>query len=133
MTDSILESTKKLLGLDKDYKQFDMDVIMYINSTFATLNELGVGPPHGFAITDDTKTWQDFMGYDPRMNSVQLYVYYKTRLSFDPPAAPPLLAAMKEQIRELEWRLEAAQPPAPLSPPVLPSPSNPIVFDGGSP
>ena len=37
---SILNTIKKALGLDPSYDVFDADIVMHINSTFATLNQL---------------------------------------------------------------------------------------------
>ena len=47
MGDSILLSIKKLLGIGDDYKYFDEDIIMHINSVFMILNQLGIGPEAG--------------------------------------------------------------------------------------
>ncbi len=104
MEDSILKSTKKTLGVDPDYTVFDQDIIMHINSAFATLNQLGLGPEMGFMITDNTAKWSDFL-IDPKSNSVQTYVYLKVRLLFDPPTTSYVIAAFEKQITELEWRL----------------------------
>ncbi len=105
MSDSILNSTKKILGLNDDYTAFDADVLMHINSILATLNQLGIGPENGFAIEDAVSTWDDFLGEDPRLNSVKTYVYLRVRLLFDPPATSYVITSMNEQIHELEWRL----------------------------
>lgn len=105
MADSILTSTKKVLGLDESYTAFDADVIMHINSVFSTLNQLGIGPPNGYAIADASATWDAFLGSDLRLNSVKTYVYLRVRLLFDPPTTSYLLQSMQEQIKELEWRL----------------------------
>lgn len=102
---SILDSTKKALGVGFDYDVFDPDIIMHINSAFSTLEQLGIGPDGGFAITDDSATWDTFLGDDPRLNSVKTYVFLKVRYVFDPPATSFVLNAMKEQIQEHEWRL----------------------------
>lgn len=102
---SILNSIKKVLGIDADYDAFNLDIIMHTNSAFATLNQLGVGPVDGFAIEDDQATWGDFLGTDKRLNSVQTYVYLKVRILFDPPPTSFVLAAQQEQIKEAEWRL----------------------------
>ena len=51
--ESILTSIKKMLGLSKDYTQFDDDIIMHINTVFLNLTQLGVGPKNGFVIADD--------------------------------------------------------------------------------
>lgn len=105
MTNSILTSTKKNLGLTEDYTEFDQDILMHINSTFATLNQLGIGPDNGFAIEDAAPVWSDFIGTDKRLNSVKTYVYLKVRQLFDPPTTSYLITAMEKQVQELEWRL----------------------------
>lgn len=106
MGQSILESTKKALGLDKDYTAFDVDIIMHINTVLSTLNQLGVGPDVGFAIEDATSTWSQFLGDDLRLNSVKTYIYLRVRILFDPPTGSyHLINSMNDQIRELEWRI----------------------------
>lgn len=106
MVDSILDSTKKVLGIQPDYDVFDTDLIMHINGVFSTLNQLGIGPNEGFAIEDDVPTWQDFLGTDARLNNVKTYVYLRVRLLFDPPGGSyHLVNSMNEQVKELEWRI----------------------------
>lgn len=51
MTESILVSIKKLLGIADEYTQFDTDIIIHINSVFSVLQQLGIGPEDGFKIT----------------------------------------------------------------------------------
>lgn len=104
MTDSILLTTKKALGLAEDYNVFDQDIIMHINSVFSNLATLGIGPEVGFEIEDETKTWNDFTS-DVRLNSVKSYTYLKVRLMFDPPTTSFVLNAIQEQLKELEWRM----------------------------
>ena len=105
MSDSILDSTKKVLGLDPSYTPFDEDIILHINSVLATLNQLGIGPAAGFAVVDNATTWTEFLGDDPTLNSVKTYVYLRVRLLFDPPTTSFLLSALQDQVREFEWRL----------------------------
>jgi hypothetical protein len=105
MSDSILESVKKVLGLSADYDVFDQDLILNINSVLSTLNQLGVGPAAGFMIEDDTATWTTFLGSDPRLNNVKSYMALRVRMVFDPPTTSFLLSALKEQIEELSWRI----------------------------
>jgi hypothetical protein len=105
METSILISTKKVLGIDKDYTAFDLDIITHINTAFSILTQLGVGPAEGFMIEDDTTEWAEFIVDDMQYNSVKTYVYLKTRQLFDPPTTSYLITAFDEQIRELEWRL----------------------------
>ena len=106
MEQSILISTKKILGIAKDYDVFDLDVITHINTAFSILAQLGVGPANGFMIEDDEAVWDDFIAPpDPQYNSVKSYVYLKTRQLFDPPQTSYLITAVEKQILELEWRL----------------------------
>lgn len=107
MTNSILNSTKKAVGVHEDYKAFDIDILMYINGVFSTLNQLGIGPVEGFAIEDETTEWDAYLGGDLRLNSVKSLMTVSVRLLFDPPTTSYLLTAMKEQKQELEWRLNA--------------------------
>lgn len=106
--DSILVSIKKLLGIAADYTHFDPDIIMHINSAFSVLTQLGIGPPEGFRIEDDVKTWNDFISDTIRLDAVKSYVYLKVSLMFDPPTSSAVLSAKERQISELEWRLNVA-------------------------
>ena len=104
MNDSILNSIKKLLGLDAEYTDFDQDIIIHINSVFMVLRQLGVGPESGYKIVDASNTWDEFTD-DISVESVKSYIYLKVRMLFDPPTNSALITAMQSQITELEWRL----------------------------
>ena len=71
MSDSILTSTKKILGIDEDYEVFDLDILTHINSVFATLNQLGIGPDDGYQIADKADTWDLFQD-DPLYKSSKI-------------------------------------------------------------
>lgn len=103
--DSILNSIKKLLGITEEYEHFDQDIIIHINSVFSILRQIGVGPEEGFVIKDNTSTWDEFAGDDIEIESVKTYVYLKVRLIFDPPSSSASIDAIKENIKEIEWRL----------------------------
>lgn len=105
MEASILLSVKKILGLAPEYTVFDHDVITHINTAFSILTQLGIGPPEGFMIEDDSAVWFEFVNDDMQLNSVKTYVYLKVRQFFDPPATSYLIAAMERQIQELEVRM----------------------------
>lgn len=124
---SILDSTKKTLGLSPDYDVFDPDIIMHINTVFSFLNQIGVGPSEGFMIEDATTTWDQFVT-DSRLNSIKSYIYLRVKLLFDPPATSFVLSAMKEQIQELEWRINVYRESS-----TDPSLINSDIIDGGSP
>lgn len=103
--DSILSSVKKMLGIMEDYTDFDVDIIMHINSVFMILNQLGVGPKNGFTITDKKSTWTDYIPDGANLESVKSYIYLKVRLLFDPPTSSSVMECYKQSINELEWRL----------------------------
>lgn len=109
MENSILNSTKNSLGIGSDIA-FDDEIIMHINSAFATIAQLGVGGATGFTISSDVQIWDGVggLGLPPMMLSmVRSYVYHKTRLLFDPPTTSYALEALKAEIREEEFRLQA--------------------------
>lgn len=123
MEQSILNSTKKVLGVDPADESFDLDIITHINTAFSILTDLGIGPEDGFAIEDNTVEWGSYLPDDPvNLARVKTAVYLRTRLLFDPPTVGFLLEATKEQLREAEWRLntkrEATEWTDPL-PPVI--------------
>ena len=108
MDTSILNSTKKILGLPAEDESFDLDVITAINSAFSTLSDLGVGPADGFVIEDDEPTWDEYdivTAPQVQLGQVKTYVYLSVRLIFDPPQTSFALGALKEQILEHQWRL----------------------------
>ena len=105
MSDSILATIKKMLGLDAAYTAFDTDIIVLINSAFMTLNQIGVGPKEGYSIHDYTGNWTDFVTNRVMLNSVQEYVYMKVKMVFDPPSNSYVMEAMKSRCAEYEVRL----------------------------
>ena len=102
--ESILDSIKKLLGIQPEYRAFDEDLIIHINTVFIILNQLNIGPEEGFMIVDGSESWDDFVkGINETM--VKTYIYLKVRLMFDPPTSGVLVESMNSMISELEWRL----------------------------
>ena len=103
--DSILNTIKKLLGIDPEYDPFDTDVIVAINSALMTLTQVGVGPREGFLIRDSTETWEDFVGDRKDLESIKSFVYLKTKLVFDPPTNSFTIDALERQADEYLWRI----------------------------
>lgn len=102
--ESILTSTKKLLGIQESYTIFDTDILIHINTAFATLNQLGIGPEIGFIIEDDKATWDEYIT-TCNLTMIRTYIYLKVRLVFDPPTSGVLIDSINRTISELEWRL----------------------------
>lgn len=107
MDDSILTSIKKLLGIPEDYEQFDLDIIIHINTVLMILTQLGVGPSKGFSIVDKEAKWSDFLPDDKNLESVKSYIGTKVRLIFDPPLSSTVVECMNRLVSELEFRINA--------------------------
>lgn len=104
LDDSILDTTKKLIGIYPEQTDSDLEIITHINSMFFVLQQLGVGPPQGFSITDNTSKWSEFIG-DDQIHAVKSYMGLRVRLLFDPPPTGPSTEAMERQASQMEWRL----------------------------
>ena len=102
---SILQSTKKKLGPSADYDAFDHDILVSINSAFATLfDACGFGGDKPVRIYGPEETWDSIIE-DPRLEWIKDYVFMKTKLAFDPPNNSFLIDNYNKQISELEWRI----------------------------
>lgn len=110
--ESILLSVKKMLGVTDEYKVFDPDIIMHINSVFFILSQLGVGPKDGFSIQDENAEWEEFIPCGADLEAIKSYVYLKVRMMFDPPQSSAVSEAITRNINELEWRLNLAANPS---------------------
>ena len=102
---SILKSTKKLIGIDPADTSFDDDLIIDINSVFVILYQMGIGPTSCFSITDETTTWADFVGELDVLEAVKSYIPLKVKMMFDPPTSSTVCDAIGRVISELESRL----------------------------
>lgn len=113
MEQSILKSTKKLLGIGDDDASFDLDITTHINAAFAHLRQLGVGPKAGFSIDDDTTEWADFLpapdpvpdNYLPILNAAKTNLILQVRLNFDPPDSWHVLNSLQNQITQSDSQL----------------------------
>lgn len=106
--ESILTSIKKLLGIAEEYTHFDEDLIIHINSVFAALTQIGVGPSTGFTIDSKFATWDEFISDNACLIPVKSYVHLRVRLLFDPPSSSAVMSSMERQVSEFEWRLRLA-------------------------
>lgn len=104
--ESILTSSKTLAGLTEEYDHFDPSIIMYINSVFLVLKQLGVGPSKGFVVENEYDLWEDFISDNVALReAVKAYMGSKVRMKFDPPTNSTLLKALADDIAESESRL----------------------------
>ncbi len=116
MNESILIELRKLFGGSvepEDLTHFDTDIMIHANTYFANLVQMGAGTP-GFILSNASQTWADFVGdtYPPeRLSQIKTYIFIKVRLVFDPPQSSVLMNALKEEAKELEWRLNCEVDP----------------------
>lgn len=111
MSESILTSVKKNLGIIEDDTSFDSDIILDINSIFPILHQIGVGP-EGFQIEDKVATWEDYLGSDiNKLATVKAYLYLQVRILFDPPQSSSVISAYESRIQEYAWRLNCMVDP----------------------
>lgn len=104
LTDSILETVKKELGIEPDYTHFDSDLITAINAAFVILCQLGVGPDEPYAIEDKYNTWDEFEG--PGVSDlVKRDIALRVKLLFDPPTNSFLVDNINKMISEFEFRM----------------------------
>lgn len=115
MATKILDSIKRLLGIDIADFNFDDELMMHINSVFLSLSQLGVGPAGPFSIADASIEWTAFTEAKTDLEAVKSYIYLKVRMLFDPPQNSFLVNSITDQIKELEWRLQLQEEPYTLT------------------
>jgi hypothetical protein len=130
--DSILDSVKKVLGFESEYTAFDLDVTMFINAAFGSLQQLGIGSSTGFYISDNTTLWPQYISQLSYLGMVQTYIFMSAKLAFDPPGNSFGIDAIKYQLEQLAWRInvavEALNPP---TDPFLSTDTESEIVEGG--
>jgi hypothetical protein len=113
---SILDTVKKVIGFEPDDTSFDIDLIMYINSAFGELQQLGAGGDTGFIILDNSTLWAQYSVDLTYIEMIKSFICMTVRLAFDPPATSFGITALKDQIDKLGFRIniaaETASPPS---------------------
>lgn len=108
ISDSILSSVKKLIGISEEDESFDLDIMLNINAAAAVLFQLGV-LKKPFTVTSKEDIYEDMIpgGTEDVVNQIKMYFVYKTRLGFDSSTmSATVIEVVKELIRETEWRLQ---------------------------
>jgi hypothetical protein len=104
MIDSILTSTKKILGLGEDYTAFDEDIITHINASLSIVEQLGL-TEEVFVVEDASAVWADLDLPEKQLSLLRTYVFLRVRMLFDPPTTSFLIQATNDQLKEYEYRL----------------------------
>ena len=106
---SILNDVKQTIGVHTEDKDFDVDILIAINTAIFTLTQLGIGTPSGFAVEDESEQWSDFVIGRTDLAAVKSYVHVSVRLLFDRPETGPAIQALERIRDEYTWRLEVQQ------------------------
>lgn len=106
MIESVLTSVKICLcGIPENDEAFDENLMMFINSAFGTLYQIGIGPKEGYSISSKVDKWSDFIS-DVRLQSlVKDYIVTYTKVYFCPPESGFVLTSLEKQLDEKVWRL----------------------------
>lgn len=105
MEDSILNTIKGMLGIDKACDVYDQDLVIYINGVFSTLYQIGVGEKTP-TIESAYQNWSSvFEGDSDLIDLIKNYTYFRVKTIFDPPTSSFVLESLNKQIEEYEWRI----------------------------
>lgn len=106
MKNKILKDVRVSIGLNPEYEDEFKQILLYIESCFDILYQLGVGLKR-FTFEENSR-WGDFYketNCTINLNLIKSYICFKTKLWFDPPNNSNLLQSLNEQIKELENRI----------------------------
>lgn len=109
--DSVLETVRDAVGLEKDDTSFDTELIIYINGAIGELNQAGVG--NEITVLDDATKWEELVVNDSGSVSMKLvglaimYVFLNVKIHFDPPQVNTQ-NVMKDAMNQAIWRLAVA-------------------------
>lgn len=107
---SILVSIKRTVGIEPSYTIFDPELTLHINSVFAILHQLGIGPKEGFALVTGEEKWSEFQSPDMYpLNLIKTYMAIRIRILFDRPDTSYAAEAMEKMAQEYEWRMMVAK------------------------
>ena len=113
MNESILDSIKSLLPIDKDITDFDGDLIVLINSSLSRLLQLGVGDKP-FRIEGSSETWSQLLNKEEYLDAVKEVVFIDVKMAFDPPTSSVVMEALKairnEDMYRITTQIEIANP-----------------------
>jgi len=107
MEQSILKSTKEMLGLSAEDSGFDLEIATLINNAFFNVQQLGV-TPGVFVVEDAAAVWADTGILGELAATVKTYIFLKVQNMWDPPNTSFMIGLKKDQLAELEVRLNYA-------------------------
>ncbi len=105
MDHSILTDVKIACNVNEYDNAFDAQLLPLINTYLFTLAQIGIGAK-GFHVSGANEKWNDFIAENSEyFQPVKTYISNRVRLEFDPPENSSVLTSLKEETKEIEWRL----------------------------
>lgn len=104
MEQSILKGVKEVCKLPPEDSGHDFELCNYINQAFFIVQQLG-GIHGTFQIEDETATWTDAGLSGGIESAVRNYVNLKVLSLWDPPETSFMINLKKDQLAEMEHRL----------------------------
>lgn len=104
--EKVLETVRKILGGDMIDRHFDPEIIIHINTTIATLDQLGV--TFTKRIVDEDTTWDELVPDTQPIEWIKTYIPCKVKMIFDPPTGSSAMSALEKVIDECEFRIHMA-------------------------
>lgn len=103
--ESILGTVKAECGQILDTGPFHDQLVSHTNMALAIVAQLGIGPPGGVFIEDDTTTWAALGESKLIQHFAEEFVAKQVHLDFDPPLNSSVLQSMERIRDEAQWRL----------------------------
>lgn len=102
---SVMSDIKEMLGPDID-DAFNPAIVIHINSALSKLASVGACDRNARIGSEGTETWEDlFPDTQDAIPMAKTYIYYMTRLGFDPPQNSFLIDSFKSLADEEYWRI----------------------------
>lgn len=106
VNESVLNTIKKCLDIDPDNKDFDIDILLHINSVLTIMKRLGIIPKTSKRISDDSVTWSQFIPDDSLdVEDIKDYIFLRVKLIFDPPQNQKHTDVLIDAYKEIEFGL----------------------------
>lgn len=106
INNSILDTVKTFVGVDKDETVFDKELILEINSVFLELFQNGIDELKAFGVSDGKEKWSD-INITPLivLLNVQIYICIKVNILFDKSMSSSLVDNYNKIANEALWRI----------------------------
>lgn len=104
MEESILITIKQMLGIEEDVTDFDLDIIIHINSALSELYDIGYGS-EPFKISGEETTWDLLLLNNTDLELIKEFLFISVKMVFDPPLSSIVMDTYKEVKKKCEFKI----------------------------